>query len=249
MHLFSVFSLRNRALIALVTIVIGVFGGISLTSLKQELIPSLSLPQIFIVTSYPGASPAVVDKDVSTPIEAAIQGVAGLDSTTATSSANVSSITAAFEYGTNIATAEQKVQLAINRIQGLPDSAETQVLTFNFSDLPVIQIAVSSDLSPDDLSAKLESSTIVELKKLDDVSDASLLGTTAQRVVITPDPDKLFANGLSNQAIRDALDNNGVLLPAGQRFKKRLHASFSEVTTSPGVWMNLPPAFVYRCRK
>ena len=217
MHLFSVFSLRNRALIALVTIVIGVFGGISLTSLKQELIPSLSLPQIFIITSYPGASPAVVDKDVSTPIEAAIQGVAGLDSTTATSSANVSSITAAFEYGTNIATAEQKTQLAINRIQStLPDSAETQVLTFNFSDLPVIQIAVSSDLDSDDLSAKLENSTIVELKKLDDVSDASLLGTTAQRVVITPDPAKLFANGLSNQAIRDALDNNGVLLPAGQ---------------------------------
>ncbi|MBN9239476.1 MAG: efflux RND transporter permease subunit [Leifsonia sp.] len=216
MHLFSVFSLRNRALIALVTIVIGVFGGISLTTLKQELIPSLSLPQIFIITSYPGASPAVVEKDVSTPIESAIQGVAGLDSTTATSSANVSSVTAAFEYGTNIATAEQKVQLAINRIQGLPDSADTQVLTFNFSDLPVIQIAVSSDMNSDDLSAKLESSTIVELKKLDDVSDVSLLGTTAQRVVITPDPAKLFANGLSNQAIRDALDDNGVLLPAGQ---------------------------------
>ena len=217
MHLFSVFSLRNRALIALVTIVIGVFGGISLTSLKQELIPSLSLPQIFIITSYPGASPAVVDKDVSTPIEAAIQGVAGLESTTATSSANVSSITAAFSYGTNIATAEQKTQLAINRIQSqLPDSAETQVLTFNFSDLPVIQVAVSSDLEPDDLSAKLENSTIVELKKLDDVSDASLLGTTAQRVVITPNPDELFARGLSNQSIRDALDANGVLLPAGQ---------------------------------
>lgn len=215
-HLFSVFSLRNRALIALVTIVVGVFGGLSLTTLKQELIPSLSLPQIFIITSYPGASPAVVDKDVSTPIEAAIQGVAGLDSTTATSSANVSSITAAFTYGTNIATAEQKVQLAINRLANLPDSAETQVLTFNFTDLPVIQIAVSSDLDPDDLSAKLENSTIVELKKVDGVSDVSLLGTTAQRLVITPDPLKLFANGLTNQSIRDALDANGILLPAGQ---------------------------------
>ncbi len=217
MHLLSVFSLRNRALIALVTIVVGVFGGIALTSLKQELIPSLSLPQIFIVTSYPGASPAVVDKDVSTPIEAAIQGVAGLDSSTATSSANVSSITAAFDYGTNITTAEQKVQLAINRISStLPDAAETQVLTFNFSDLPVIQIAVTSDLDPQDLSARLESSTIVELKKLDDVSDGSLLGIAAQRIAITPDPAKLFASGLSNQSIRDALGDNGVLLPAGQ---------------------------------
>jgi HAE1 family hydrophobic/amphiphilic exporter-1 len=216
MHLFSVFSLRNRALIALITVVIGVFGGIALTSLKQELIPSLSLPQIFIVTSYPGASPDVVDKDVSTPIEAAIQGVAGLDSTTATSSANVSSVTASFEYGTNIATAEQKVQLAINRLSALPDSAETQVLTFNFSDLPVIQIAVSSDLAPEDLTTKLESSTLVELKKLEGVSDASLLGATAKRIEITPNQNELVAHGLTTQAIRDALDDNGVLLPAGQ---------------------------------
>ena len=217
MHLLSVFSLRNRALIALVTIVVGIFGGVALTSLKQELIPSLSLPQIFIITSYPGASPAVVDKDVSTPIEAIIQTVPGLDSTTATSSANVSQITASFDYGTNIATAEQKVQLAINRISNtLPDSAETQVLTFSFSDLPVIQVAVTSDLDPIELSAQLENTAIVDLKKLDDVSDATLLGTTTQRVVITPDPDELFLQGLSNQSIRDALDDNGVLLPAGQ---------------------------------
>ncbi|MGX5681544.1 efflux RND transporter permease subunit [Schumannella luteola] len=217
MHLLSVFSLRNRALIALVTIVVGVFGGISLTTLKQELIPSLSLPQVFIVSTYPGASPAVVDKDVSTPLEAAIQGVAGLDSTTATSSANVSSITAAFTYGTNIATAEQKIQSAINRISNqIPDSVDTQVLTFNFSDLPVIQLAVTSDLDPVDLAARLESSTLVDLEKLDGVSDASLLGATTQRVVITPDPLKLFANGLTTQSIQSALDANGVLLPAGQ---------------------------------
>ncbi|HMH59355.1 MAG TPA: efflux RND transporter permease subunit, partial [Galbitalea sp.] len=71
MHLLSVFSLRNRALIALLTIVIGVFGAIALTSLKQELIPSIQLPSVYIVTSYPGASPAVVNDDVSTPIETA----------------------------------------------------------------------------------------------------------------------------------------------------------------------------------
>ena len=215
-HLLSVFSLRNRALIALVTIVIGVFGGIALTSLKQELIPSLSLPQLFIITSYPGASPAVVEADVSTPVEAAIQGVDGLDSTTATSSANVSSITAAFTYGTNIATAEQKVQLAINRITGLPDGADTQVFSFNFTDLPVMQIAVSSDLAPEDLAATLQSSTIVDLEKIDGVGDVSLLGDAQKRVAITPNNDELFARGLSTQSIRDALDDNGVLLPAGQ---------------------------------
>ena len=216
MHLLSVFSLRNRALIALVTIVIGVFGGISLTTLKQELIPSLSLPQLFIITTYPGASPAVVEEDVSTPIESAIQGVDGLESTSATSSSNVSQITASFTYGTSIATAEQKVQLAINRIQGLPDAADTQVFSFNFSDLPVLQISVSSDLAPDELASRLEASTLVELEKIDGVGAADLQGVQAKRVQITPNQTELFARGLSTQSIRDALDANGVLLPAGE---------------------------------
>ncbi|MBC7401885.1 MAG: efflux RND transporter permease subunit, partial [Microbacteriaceae bacterium] len=113
MHLFSVFSLRNRALIALITIVIGIFGGLALTSFKQELIPSLSLPSVFIVTSYPGASPDVVNTDVSTPIESALQGIENLDSTTATSNTSASTVTASFAYGTDIATSEQRVQLAL----------------------------------------------------------------------------------------------------------------------------------------
>jgi HAE1 family hydrophobic/amphiphilic exporter-1 len=215
-HFLSVFSLRNRALIALVTIVIAIFGGISLSSLKQELIPSLSLPQVFVITSYPGASPEVVNEDVSTPIETAIQGVDGLDGTTASSTTNSSTISASFVYGTNIATAEQKIQSAINRISSrLPSGVSPQVLTFNFADLPVIQVAVTSDLDPHELSAKLEAATIPDLRTIEGVSDVSLLGATGQRVSITPDTGKLLAAGLSTEAIRDALDQNGTLLPSG----------------------------------
>lgn len=216
MHLLSVFSLRNRALIALVTLVIGVFGGIALMSLKQELIPSVSFPQMVIVTSYPGAAPEVVNDDVSTPIETAIQGVPGLESTTATSTSNLSSVTAKFDYGTNLATVEQKVQQAINRIKSvLPENSDPRILTGSIDDFPVIQIAVTSDLNEDDLVALLQTSTIVELQKLDNVREASLQGAAGNRVTITPDTQKLFAAGLSTQAIRDALKSNGVLLPGG----------------------------------
>jgi HAE1 family hydrophobic/amphiphilic exporter-1 len=215
-HLLSVFSLRNRALIALVTIVIGVFGGVALTSLKQELFPSLSLPQLFIITTYPGASPEVVNSDVSTPIEAAIQSVEGLDTSTASSSANSSTVTASFNFGTNIATAEQKVQSAINRIQSqLPKDVTPQVLTFSLDNLPIVQLAVTSDLDARDLSADLASSTVPTLQKLGGVSQASLLGTSGQRVVITPDADKLLSAGLTTKSITDSLSANGVLLPAG----------------------------------
>ncbi|RIJ05591.1 efflux RND transporter permease subunit, partial [Clavibacter nebraskensis] len=142
MHLLSVFSLRNRALIALITIVIGVFGGIALTTLKQELIPSVTFPQLAVVTAYPGASPAVVDSDVSTPIERAIQAVPGLESSTATSRTDSSVISASFTYGTDLATAEQKIDQAINRIRTtLPDGIDPVVIAGSIDDLPVIQIA------------------------------------------------------------------------------------------------------------
>jgi HAE1 family hydrophobic/amphiphilic exporter-1 len=215
-HLLSVFSLRNRALIALLTIVIGVFGGIALTSLKQELFPSISLPSLTIISTYRGASPDVVENDVSTPIEAAIQGVDGLESTAATSGSGVSTISASFTYGTDLGRAEQKISLAINRIQDqLPDAVDTQVVAFSLSDLPVIVLAVTSDLDPEELSARLRDTTIVDLANLPGVAEASLSGASGQRITITPDTDELLAQGLSNQSIRDALDANGTLLATG----------------------------------
>lgn len=216
MHLLSVFSLRNRALIALLTIVIGIFGGVALTSLKQELFPSISLPNLTIISTYRGAGPEVVENDVSTPIESAIQGIDGLESTSASSGAGVSTISASFAYGTDLARAEQKIQLAINRIQDqLPEAVDTQVVAFSLSDLPVVVLAVTSDLDTDELSARLRDETIVDLANLPGVAEASLSGASGQRVTITPDTESLFANGLSNQSIRDALDANGVLLATG----------------------------------
>lgn len=216
MHLFAVFSLRNRALIALVTVVTAIFGGLAMSSLKQELIPSVSFPTLVIVTSYPGAAPEVVNTDVSTPIEAAIQGVAGLEGTTATSTTNASTVTASFSYGTDLVFAEQKVQQAINRISNqLPDDVDPRVITGTIDDFPVIQLAVTSNLDPRDLSALLQSSTIPELQKLEGVREASLSGALGQRVEIVPDAAELAAVGLSTQAIRDTVATSGVLLPAG----------------------------------
>ncbi len=208
--------MKNRALIALVTIVIAVFGGIALSNLKQELAPSIEFPQLAIVTSYPGASPEVVNNDVSTPIEAAIQSVPDLDSTSAVSNTNQSLVTAKFTYGTNLATAEQKLDQAINRIKStLPDGLDPQVLSGSISDLPVLQLAVTSDESGKQLGDDVTRLVLPDIKKVDGVNDAQLIGEVGQRVTITPDTAKLAAAGASAQSIKDALSQNGVLLPGG----------------------------------
>ncbi|PZF28883.1 efflux RND transporter permease subunit [Curtobacterium sp. MCPF17_051] len=214
MHLLSVFSLRNRALIALVTIVVAVFGGIALSSLKQELIPSVEFPQVAIVSAYPGATPEVVSNDVSTKIEQAIQVVPDLESTSATSSTGQSVVSASFQYGSNLASAEDKIQTAVNALS-LPDSVQTQIVTGSFDDLPVLQVAVSASGNQEQLVDRLQASAIPDLEKLDGVRQADVFGNPGRRVVITPDQDELAARGLTQTAISDALDDNGTLIPGG----------------------------------
>nr|WP_216845172.1 efflux RND transporter permease subunit [Rathayibacter sp. VKM Ac-2857] len=209
--------MKNRALIALVTVVIAVFGGVALTGLKQELAPSISFPQLAVISSYPGAAPEVVNDDVSTPIETAIQGVPGLETTSATSSTNSSLISASFVYGTDLATAEQKILQAINRIKStLPDGVDPQVVTGSFDDLPVLQLAVSSDGDAKALADRLRTSVIPDLEKVDGVREVALVGESAQRVTITPDDAALTAAGLSIADIRTALQQNGVLVAGGE---------------------------------
>lgn len=212
----SVLSLRNRALIALITIVAAVFGGLALTNLKQELIPSLELPALMVMTTYPGASPEVVENDVSTPVENAIQGVPGLESTSATSTTNASIVQAMFTYGTNLATAEQKMQQAINRIsQQLPDDVSPQVLSVSIDDFPVIQIAVTGFENAQSAQTDLETTVVPDLEDVDGVNAAEIVGGVGQRITITPDAEKLAMAGQSTQAISQALQQNGVLMPGG----------------------------------
>ncbi|WP_454117745.1 efflux RND transporter permease subunit [Microbacterium lacticum] len=212
----AVLSLKNRALIALITIVAAIFGGLALTNLKQELIPSIEFPQLSILSTYPGASPDVVNNDVSTPIETAIQGVPGLESTTATSTTNASIVQASFTYGTDLATAEQKIQQAINRIAStLPDGVEPNVVSFSIDDLPVIALAVTGYSDEKTIQAQLEAGAIPDLEDVKGVSAASIVGGRGQRVTITPDQAKLAEAGFTQTAITDALDQNGVLFPGG----------------------------------
>ena len=216
MSKLAILSLKNRALIALITIVAAVFGGLALTNLKQELIPSLELPALVVMTTYTGASPEVVENDVSTPVEAAIQGVPGLESTTATSTTNASIVQAMFAYGTNLATAEQKIQLAINRISTqLPEDVSPQVLSVSIDDFPVIQVAVTGFEDAENAQAELESVAIPELEDVDGVNAAEIVGGVGQRISITPDVAQLAAVGTSTTAISDALKQNGTLFPGG----------------------------------
>ncbi|MBM7785979.1 HAE1 family hydrophobic/amphiphilic exporter-1 [Tenggerimyces flavus] len=198
------------------SIVIVGFGLLSTVSLKQELIPSLTLPGAFIATSYPGASPEIVERELTEPIESAITGVDGLSKTTSTSSNGFSMIQAEFTYGTDVARAVQDVQQNINRISGqLPEDVDPTVQAGSTDDFPVVLFAVTSDADEKVLAQRLKERVIPELEGIADVQEATVTGARDEQVTVTVDAKKLEARGLTLDAVTTALQANGVSIPGG----------------------------------
>ena len=109
-------SLAHRTvvmLLALLTIGLGVYSA---GALKQELIPSMSVPQGAIITVYPGASPAVVEAEVSKPIESAVKAVEGITDVTSTSSSSVSQVSIQWDYDVASDKIASDVNAAIDAI-------------------------------------------------------------------------------------------------------------------------------------
>ena len=217
MFILSKLSLANRAVVALITVIIAAFGFLSLGSLKQELIPSIEIPSAAIVTSYPGASPEVVDKQVSVVIENAVLGLEKLESTTVTSTTGLSVIRVSFEYGTTAAQATERLNNAISKVQAsLPQDVDPQVLSGSFDSVPIIVLAVSANNGDNEaIGRDLEASAPSIFQQVDGVRDVAVSGAVSKQINLTLNQFRLAAAGLSQRDIATALTANGLVLPVG----------------------------------
>ncbi|MGM7670034.1 efflux RND transporter permease subunit [Microbacterium sp. A93] len=214
------FSLANRALIALVTVLTAVFGLLMVGQLKQELIPSLELPVVSVSSVMQGASPDVVDRQVGEPLETALQAVEGLESSSSTSTTGLNTIALRFEYGTDLNRARAQVDRAVANVSSrLPDGTETTSFAGSVSDFPVVFMAVGSpdpDVGLNELRSEVERLAVPRLQKLDGVRAASVTGGTDQHIAVLPDDEALAAAGLNAGDITTALEENVGLFPIGQ---------------------------------
>lgn len=216
MTAFARLSLANRSLVILVAVVVSAFGLFTIPQLKQQLLPSLSFPGAFVVTSYPGASPDIVEEQVTEPLEDSFQGLAGLETMTSTSKEGLSQIQVAFEYGTDVEAAVSRMQQAVNRVSGqLPSGVEPRVVAGNTDDIPVLVLAVGDGGDPKEMADKLRTIVLPELRAIEGVREAQVTGTRDEVVTITPDLGKMMLAGVSPAQIPEVLRANGTPIPAG----------------------------------
>lgn len=192
MSWLSRFSLAQRALIGLISIVAVVFGAIAIPQLKQQLLPTIELPMVSVLAPYQGASPDVVEKQVVEPLEDTIKAVDGIKGVTSTASEGNAVIMAQFDYGNGTKQLVADVQQAVNRARvKIPDSVDPQVVAGSTDDIPTVVLAVTSDKDQQALSDQLDRSVVPVLQNIDGVGQVSVDGVRDLQVTVTPDSKKL----------------------------------------------------------
>ncbi|WP_343955813.1 efflux RND transporter permease subunit [Yaniella flava] len=208
--------MKNRAFIALVTIVIMVLGLISLNMLRRELIPPVELPTVAVTATNPGASSEQMADQVAEPIERQLTAVDNVTSTSSNSGSNFSMIMLEMEYGSDVFRAASQTDTLLNSLdEQLPEGTTTTTLSGGAADIPAIVVTMSSELSPGDLNQRFDQSARSDIEKISGISQVQLFGAQDEIVRLNPDDDALSENGLDRSAIVDALEDAGVVSPGG----------------------------------
>jgi HAE1 family hydrophobic/amphiphilic exporter-1 len=216
MSWLSRFSLAQRALIGLMSIIALVFGAIAIPQLKQQLLPTIELPVVSVLAPYQGASPDVVEKQVVEPIEDTLEAVDGISGVTSTVSEGNAVIMASFDYGNDTKQLVADVQQAVNRARvQLPDDVDPQVVAGSTDDIPTVVLAVTSGRDQQALADQLDKTVVPDLKSIDGVGQVTVDGVRDLQVTVTPDDAKLAKAGLTAQSLSQALQAGGATVPAG----------------------------------
>jgi len=197
-------------------IILLLVGGVIVYGrLERELFPQIEFPNITILTIYPSANPDAVVRDVTDPIEEAIDGISGLDDIRSVSSENMSLVIATFEFGEDIVEAERTIVSNLNGIR-FPDGVEDPLVSRIANDVfPVIQLSVLGDRDIPSLQRILDDLVLPSIERVPGVFEVNVIGGSYEQVLVTVDTDKLKDLGLSVSQVSKSIRENNLSFPAG----------------------------------
>ncbi|CAX60486.1 MULTISPECIES: multidrug efflux RND transporter permease subunit MdtC [Erwinia] len=218
MRFFALFIHRPVATI-LLTIAILLAGVLGFRLLPVAPLPQVDFPVIVISASLPGASPETMASSVATPLERSLGRIAGVSEMTSTSSLGSTRIILVFDYDRDINGAARDVQGAINGAQSLLPTGMPSRPTYrkaNPSDAPIMIMALTSDTySQGQLYDYASTQLAQKLSQIDGVGDVTVGGSSLPAVRVDLNPQALFNQGVSLDAIRETIANANQRRPQG----------------------------------
>ena len=208
-------ALRRQSVVILVVLLVLAAGVFTYRNLERELFPEIEFPNIFILTLFPSANPETVEREVTEPIEEAIDGMQGLKEIQSISSANLSLIQVTFEFGEDMKEAERTIESSISGLDFRVDVKDPQVTRLNNNTFPVLQLSVKGDRDIPSLQRLVDALIIPRIDRIDGIFSVDVLGKVDEQVTVTVDTDELEDLGLSMAQVTAAIRGNNSSFPAG----------------------------------
>ncbi|MFG6341623.1 MAG: efflux RND transporter permease subunit [Alistipes sp.] len=215
----KIYESAVRKPISTVLIFVGVivFGLFSLSNLAVDQYPEIEIPQISVITMYPGANAADIETNITRVLEDNLNTVSNLKKLTSKSQDNVSMITVEFEYGSDLSEGANEIRDVVSRVQSmLPDDIDyPTIFKFSTSMIPVMMLAITADESYPALNKILDDKLVNVLNRVDGVGAVSIIGAPEREVQVNVDPAKLEAYGLSVERLGQLIAAENVNIPSG----------------------------------
>ena len=220
---FTRVSLQNPVFATMVMLALVVLGIFSYQRLKIDQFPNIDFPVVVILADYPGASPEIVETEVSKKIEEAVNSIAGINALTSRSYEGQSVVVVEFALNMNGRKAADDVREKVAAIRPLlrTEVKEPRVLRFDPSSRAVWSVAVLPDptkgkaLTPVELTNWADQFLKKRLENVRGVGSVALVGGTKREINIYLNPQALESYGVSADQIVTAVRNENQDLPVG----------------------------------
>jgi HAE1 family hydrophobic/amphiphilic exporter-1 len=226
--MISDFAIKRPIVTVTVMLALVVFGVFSLFQLDTDEFPDVVAPVVTTTVIYPGASPDVVEREVTDPIEEAISGISGVRTVRSQSMDGYAWIMTEFAFSKDLQEATQEVRDKIGEIRNdLPPEIEEPLLgKFSETDQPILSIAIASNvLSGPELTRLVDPTITREIRAISGVADVRLTGAVARELTVELHPDRLQQAGIGIGQVVMALQQQNLAAPVG-----RINGSLDEKT-------------------
>src|SRR5580765_7491171 len=213
-------SINNPVFATMVMIGIAELGLFAYNRLRVEQMPEVSLPYVLVLTSYPGASPEVVESDVTKPLEYAINTVSGASLIRSNSREGQSQVFAEFRMSTDMNKAMQDVRDKIGQVRPsfARDVKDPLVLRADQENQqPVVSLAVlSPTMSLRDLTSLTDQTIVKGLENVPGVARIDVQGRITRQILIQIKPNAVSALGIGVDTVINAVRAANQDVPAGR---------------------------------
>ncbi len=210
--------IERPVLTLMMTLSLVVFGVLGYQRLGVDQFPKMEFPNVVVTATLEGASPEVMESDVTDVLEEHLNTIAGIRSLHSTSMHGNSVISVEFELGRDLDDAAQDVRDKVARARyELPPDLEPPVVDkVNFADQPIMWIPLNTDRPAVDASEYVRRHVKPELETIHGVGSVVIFGRQDRNIRIWLDGEALRARGLAAADVLAALKREHVEVPGGQ---------------------------------